>query len=61
MTDIDTFTAVPMDLGITVEEQTKGATVSEISLGSSGSSSKSPAVENASLADKKWQDVEAAR
>lgn len=61
MTDIDTFTAVPMDLGITVEEQTKGATVSEISLGSSGSSSKSPAVENASLADKKCQNVEAAR
>jgi hypothetical protein len=50
-----------MDLGIAVEEQTKGATVSEVSLGSSEISSKSPAVENDSLADEKCQDVEAAR
>jgi NAD(P)H-flavin reductase len=60
MTDIDTFTAVPMDLGISVEEQTKGATFFEVSLGSSTDSTKSPALEVASLADEKSKDGEAA-
>jgi NAD(P)H-flavin reductase len=60
MTDIVMAMTAPMDLSVFTKDQAKDAIVSEVSLGSSTDSSKSPTVEVASLTDKKSKDIEAA-